>query len=301
MIPYVLKFRITCSIENIWRLLTTQRVTNIVLEVTLHALQWVNDTLQYQPMYFLNDFWMDSLSHCHFSPCWMALVCLCSGKADEEVICHSNLLSIFKSIPEFTEISLFNFPHCLVEHSPLSIDLVFRIWHIPLFQCVLCIQFFVYHGGKLGCYCAPCSCNTLYHTGVKNSLFTDSERCFIKMNNSCSYLVPPEQPSMGFLSTEQTEPKSYWVSIIHLITSIPHVNCSSLSILFYALSLTQTLRTFVVSADWWLFSFSCSPLTLHVDVLVPKLLLVLVPYVVPVVLLWSSRRVSSWSWATKPS
>ena len=59
---------------------------------------------------------------------------------------------------------------------------------------------------------------------VKNSLFTDSERCFIKMNNSCSYLVPPEQPSMGFLSTGQTEPKFYWVSIIHLITNTLHVN-----------------------------------------------------------------------------
>ena len=43
--------------------------------------------------------------------------------------------------------------------------------HIPLFQCVVCIWFFVYPAGKLGCYCAPCSCNTLYRTGSQQFAF----------------------------------------------------------------------------------------------------------------------------------
>lgn len=133
------------------------------------------------------------------------MVCLCSGKTDEELLCHSSLLSFFKSIPEFRKCFLFQFPCCLVGQSPLlvSIDLVFRIYDVfcdfnvcsaSYFSCTLQVN-----SAATVLLALVVLCTVL---AVKSTLFTNSERSVIEMNSLCSYFVLPEQSSWGSLSIE---------------------------------------------------------------------------------------------------
>ena len=80
------------------------------------------------------------------------------------------------------------------------------IRHILLSECVLCILFFVYPAGKLDCYTVLFALVVLCTVLVVMSLLsTNCERNVIEVNNSCSYLVLPEQSSLGFLRADRTK------------------------------------------------------------------------------------------------
>ena len=122
---------------------------------------------------------------------------------------------------------------------------------------------------------------------VKSLLFTNGKRSVSEMNRACSYFeLQSRVASMGFAEFKAKTKSSLLISystLSQIENCYQHLRVSYLYCRPYL----------VVSADWQLFSTS----TLHVATglfpSVHSLLLVLVPYVVPVVLLWRSRRGSN--------
>ena len=143
-------------------------------------------------MYFVNDFWMDSLSRCHFSPCWMALMmCLSSRRLTKNF---------------FVTTAFSRFSRAFLSSQSRS-SFIFLIALLDTLPCTSALT--LYSGSDIFCYLNVCSASYFSCTlqvnstatvllalvalctvlAVKSSLFTDSERNVIKVNNSCSYIL----------------------------------------------------------------------------------------------------------------